>query len=151
MPAADKIAALPAAVRERLDALVVEKGFGDYAGLADRLSSQGHPMRKAMVARHGKALRRCTASAKRPVSGFLPSAAGPNAGSRWRQFAASESRSTDSRASCPNDGRDDVRRSATVARSGTLSHVVAHKYRCATVALAARRAARLTLCKHLLT
>ena len=57
MPAADKIAALPATVRERLDALIVEKGFGDYAGLADWLSSRGHPMHKATVARHGEALR----------------------------------------------------------------------------------------------
>ena len=58
MPPPGKVAALPAEVRERLDALIVEKGFGDYAGLADWLSGQGHPMHKATVARHGKALRR---------------------------------------------------------------------------------------------
>ena len=53
-----KVAELPADVREELDALIAEKGFGDYAGLADWLSGRGHPMHKATVARHGKRLRR---------------------------------------------------------------------------------------------
>ena len=58
MPPPGKVAELPADVREELDALIVEKGFGDYAGLADWLSGRGHPMHKATVARHGKRLRR---------------------------------------------------------------------------------------------
>ena len=58
MPPTAKVAELPADVREELDALIVEKGFGDYAGLADWLSGRGHPMHKATVARHGKRLRR---------------------------------------------------------------------------------------------
>lgn len=58
MPTPGKVAELPADVREELDALIVEKGFGDYAGLADWLSGRAHPMHKATVARHGKRLRR---------------------------------------------------------------------------------------------
>lgn len=60
MPSRGKVAALPADVRRRLDAMIVEKGFGDYAGAADWLAGEGHPMHKATLARHGRKLRRHT-------------------------------------------------------------------------------------------
>lgn len=60
MPSRGKVAALPVDVRRRLDAMIVEKGFGDYAGAADWLAGEGHPMHKATLARHGRKLRRHT-------------------------------------------------------------------------------------------
>ena len=60
MPSRGKVAALPVDVRRRLDTMIVEKGFGDYAGAADWLAGEGHPMHKATLARHGRKLRRHT-------------------------------------------------------------------------------------------
>ena len=53
-----KLLALPEDVRRRLDALIVERGFGDYAALAEWLADRGCPVHKTTVARYGKALRR---------------------------------------------------------------------------------------------
>jgi len=58
MPRRSKVLALPRAVRERLDALIIERGFGDYAELAQWIAEQGHPMHTATLARHGQALKR---------------------------------------------------------------------------------------------
>ena len=58
MPAPSKVLTLPRAVRERLDALIVEHGFSGYGELADWITAQGHPMHTATVARHGQALKR---------------------------------------------------------------------------------------------
>lgn len=49
---------LPREVRERLDALLIERGFSDYAALADWLSREGHPMSHAAVHRYGQQLER---------------------------------------------------------------------------------------------
>ncbi len=58
MPRRSKAMALPAPLRRRLDALLVERGFSDYAALADWLADQGHPMSHAAVHRYGSRLER---------------------------------------------------------------------------------------------
>ena len=58
MPARSKVAALPAAVRARLDTRLVEGGFSGYAALADWLSGEGFEISHAAVHRYGQALER---------------------------------------------------------------------------------------------
>ncbi|MCY4548139.1 MAG: DUF3486 family protein [Defluviicoccus sp.] len=58
MPARSKVMALPREVRERLDRLLIERGFSGYAQLAEWLAEQGHPMSHAAVHRYGSALER---------------------------------------------------------------------------------------------
>ena len=58
VPARSKAMRLPREVRERLDALLIERGFSDYAALADWLAEQGHPMSHAAVHRYGRKLER---------------------------------------------------------------------------------------------
>ena len=58
MPARSKVMTLPAEVRKRLDALLIERGFSGYAELADWLTDQGHPMSHMAVHRYGAKLER---------------------------------------------------------------------------------------------
>ena len=58
MPRRAKALALPAEVRERLDGLLIERGFSGYAELADWLSAQGHPVSRSAVHRYGTDLER---------------------------------------------------------------------------------------------
>ncbi len=58
MPRRSKVLTLPAEVRKRLEALIVERGFGDYAGLADWLHAQGYDVGRMSVQRHGAKLER---------------------------------------------------------------------------------------------
>ena len=57
MPARSKVLALPREVRQRLDALLVERGFGAYAELADWLAdASGTPISKSALHRYGSRL-----------------------------------------------------------------------------------------------
>ena len=58
MPRRSKVMALPAPVRARLEALIVERGFADYTGLADWLTAQGHDVGRMSLQRHGSKIAR---------------------------------------------------------------------------------------------
>ena len=53
-----KVLSLPRDVRARLDALIIERGFGDYVGLADWLAGEGHPIGKSALHQYGQGLER---------------------------------------------------------------------------------------------
>lgn len=53
-----KVLSPPRDVRTRLDALIIERGFGDYAGLADWLAGEGHPIGKSALHKYGQGLER---------------------------------------------------------------------------------------------
>ena len=58
MPRRSKVLTLPAEVRKRLEALIVERGFSGYVELADWITAQGHPIGKSALAEHGSKLQR---------------------------------------------------------------------------------------------
>ena len=56
MPRRSTLYELPAEVRERLNARLVETGFSDYQALADWLSEQGYQISRSAVHRYGQEL-----------------------------------------------------------------------------------------------
>lgn len=58
MPARSKVASLPRAVRERLDARLVEGGFSGYKALEAWLESEGFAISHAALHRYGQGLER---------------------------------------------------------------------------------------------
>lgn len=56
MPRRSAIFELPPEVRERLNARLVEAGFGDYQALADWLAEQGYQISRSAVHRYGQEL-----------------------------------------------------------------------------------------------
>ena len=57
MPARSTVLKLPRPVRERLDAFIVEQGFGGYDGLVAWLESEGHRVSWSALQRYGRTLR----------------------------------------------------------------------------------------------
>lgn len=53
-----KVLSLPRDVRSRLDALLIERGFGGYVELADWLAGEGHSIGKSALHQYGKGLER---------------------------------------------------------------------------------------------
>ena len=53
-----KVLSLPRDVRVRLDALIIERGFGGYLELADWLAGEGHRIGKSALHQYGKGLER---------------------------------------------------------------------------------------------
>lgn len=51
-----KILRLPQDVRRRLEQLLIDRGFADYAGLADWLQEQGHDVGRMSIQRYGSEL-----------------------------------------------------------------------------------------------
>lgn len=58
MPPPPKIALLPEAVRVELDALLIQRAFADYHGLAAWLREQGYEIGKSAVHTYGQGLKR---------------------------------------------------------------------------------------------
>lgn len=58
MPRRSGVLTLPREVRERLDALLIERGFGGYSELADWLAEQGHPLSRSAIHRYGSEFER---------------------------------------------------------------------------------------------
>lgn len=56
MPRRSAVSALPAAVRDELNARLVANGFGDYEALSAWLAQQGFAISKSALHRHGSAL-----------------------------------------------------------------------------------------------
>lgn len=56
MPQRSKVMTLPHEVRQRLDALLIERGFSGYAELAEWLAANGHPISATSLKRHGRQL-----------------------------------------------------------------------------------------------
>ena len=56
MPPRSSVYALPQEVRDRLNARLVESGFGDYTALSDWLAEQGYAISRSAVHRYGREL-----------------------------------------------------------------------------------------------
>ena len=57
MPARSTVTTLPRVLRERLDELIIEQGFGGYAELVAWLESEGHRVSWSALQRYGRNLR----------------------------------------------------------------------------------------------
>lgn len=58
MPQRSRVLTLPAAVRKRLEAAIVARGFAGYADLAEALEREGHAISAKSLQRHGARLAR---------------------------------------------------------------------------------------------
>ena len=62
MPVRSSVLRLPRAVRAEIEAWIVERGYGGYAGPARHLREQGHDVSRSALQRHGQHLQRDAAT-----------------------------------------------------------------------------------------